>query len=169
MKYRNSIVIAAAAAALSCSVASAAPPKASGSTPFARSCQIGLTYDYYGTCDALELLVDEKVVIENIAATCWHEVNDSSDVFTKLISVHLGFKGTGDLFYHSVPVPLQKSESGPSTGGNEARVYYNGVINGPFYAEAGGNNKIQFSAARISTALSSGYAQCNLYIQGQYK
>jgi len=169
MKFRNHIVITAAMAALSCNVASAAPPKTSGSVPFARTCQVGLTVDYYNDCDALELLANEKVVIENIAALCWHEVDDSSHEFTKFISAHLQFKGTGDLYYHSIPVPLQKSESGPSTWGSEGRVYYNGVISGPFYAEAGGNNKIQFSAARTSTALSSGYAQCNFSIQGQYQ
>ena len=166
MKYR-SIFLIATAAAMTCSVASAAPPKSAGSVPFTQSCIAGLTIDMSESCDIMELLAGEKVVIETITALCWHQTDDANDEFTKITNAYVQFKGTGDVYYHAAPILLQKSESGPAfTGG---RVYYNGVTNGPFYAEAGGDNKIKFWAERISTPLSSGYAQCNISIQGQYQ
>lgn len=171
MISRNSILIAAIAAVFTSATASAGPQKGSGSVPFAHSCSTNLTLEYYDSCAAMELQAGEQVVIETIAATCWHEVNNYGDELTKVISVHFGFKGIGDAYLQSVPIPLLKSETGPAAstnGGNEARVYYNGVINGPFYAEAGFDNKLKFDSARVSTALSSGYAQCNLVLQGQY-
>jgi len=115
----------------------------------------------------MDLLAGEKVVIETITAFCWHQTDDANDEYTKFTNAYIQFKGTGDVYYHAAPILLQKSESGPAyTGG---RVYYSGVTNGPFYAEAVGDNKIKFWAERISTPLSSGYAQCNISIQGQYQ